>query len=109
MSKGCHLKSRQNLRLHFTTLKNGGEWAYTVRCHGIRPNQIGAEVARINPSMSPYFDLEALGHLFAAAPELLEALESMMELADREELDTAWPDECARATAAIAKARGGEA
>ena len=51
--------------------------------------------------------LAAYGNLFAAAPELLKALEAMASKAGKQNWNDAYPDQLAAAYAAIAKAKGG--
>ncbi|MEF7905465.1 hypothetical protein U9396_11250 [Escherichia coli] len=85
-----------------------GKWKYTVRnvnemmttFHGVTIGDTYIEAATRNERE------DAL--LIAAAPDLLEALQAMLNKAYKQKWNDHYPDEVSKALSAISKALGGE-
>ncbi len=85
-----------------------GKWKYTVRnvnemmttFHGVTIGDTYIEAATRNERD------DAL--LIAAAPDLLEALQAMLNKAYKQKWNDHYPDEVSKALSAISKALGGE-
>lgn len=85
-----------------------GKWKYTVRnvnemmttFHGVTIGDTYIEEATRNERE------DAL--LIAAAPDLLEALQAMLNKAYKQKWNDHYPDEVSKALSAISKALGGE-
>lgn len=85
-----------------------GKWKYTVRnvnemmttFHGVTTGDTYIEAATRNERE------DAL--LIAAAPDLLEALQAMLNKAYKQKWNDHYPDEVSKALSAISKALGGE-
>lgn len=85
-----------------------GKWKYTVRnvnemmttFHGVTIGDTYIEAATRNERE------DAL--LIAAAPDLLEALQAMLNKAYKQNWNDHYPDEVSKALSAISKALGGE-
>ena len=83
-----------------------GPWHVGMKPGPIVYGEDGAQVAPLHVPMVPKEENRANARLIAAAPELLEALENLLEhVENRDALGAYWADPMA-ARAAIAKAKG---